>query len=198
MTLQVHPLSRLLKLEGTGGSAILYLGYVEVNLQILGIKGYNEDILLLVILTMTYSEKVQLMAGSKIIDWAMGMMTKGELRRATATWKQAHISAVLSWSLQLPHTDSKGNGKVEKGVTFSSTSDITGSREFCLDDVWGPACTTCRITIPPFGTVSIHGNTGDQGHCMQVHMLAEPACSSQLPTSLILTATYGELHPGSS
>ena len=77
LTLKVHPLGWLLELEGTGGSGIPYLGYIEVNLQIPGIKGYNEDILLLVILNMNYSEKVLVMAGFKIIDWAMGMMTKG-------------------------------------------------------------------------------------------------------------------------
>ena len=47
MNLKVHSLDRLLELEGTGGSAIPYLGYVEVNLQIQGIQGYNKDILLL-------------------------------------------------------------------------------------------------------------------------------------------------------
>ena len=77
MTLKVHPLDRLLELEGTRGSTIPYLGYVEVNLQILGMKGYNEDILLLVILTMAYSEKVWIMVGSRIIDRAMGMMKRG-------------------------------------------------------------------------------------------------------------------------
>ena len=45
MMLKVHSLGKLLELEGTGGSAIPYLGYVEVNLQVPGIKGYNEDIL---------------------------------------------------------------------------------------------------------------------------------------------------------
>ena len=77
LTLEVHPLGRLLELEGTGGSTFLYPGYVEVNLQIPGIKGYNEDILLLVILTTTYSKKVPVMVGSKIIDRVMEMMTKG-------------------------------------------------------------------------------------------------------------------------
>ena len=37
MTMKVHPLDKLLELEGTGGSAIPYLGDVEVNLQIPGI-----------------------------------------------------------------------------------------------------------------------------------------------------------------
>ena len=90
------PLDRLLELEGTRGSAIPYCGYVEVNLQILGTRGYNEDVLLLVILTKTYSEKVPVMVGSKIIDRAMGMITKGELARATVTWRQAHFGAFMS------------------------------------------------------------------------------------------------------
>ena len=110
MTLKVHPLDRLLELKGTGGSAILYLGYVEVNIQIPGIHGYNEDILQLVIPTTTYSEKVPVMVGSMIIGRAMGMITKGELVRTTATWKQAHFSAVISRSLQLPCKGARGWG----------------------------------------------------------------------------------------
>ena len=61
MALKVYPLDRLLELVCTGESAIPYLGYVEVNLQIPGIRGYNKDILLLVILTMTYVKKVPVM-----------------------------------------------------------------------------------------------------------------------------------------
>ena len=85
MSLKVHCLYRLLEVEGTGSSAIPYLGYVEVNLQIPGIRGNNEDILLLVILTMTYSEKVPVKVGSKIIDREKGIITTGELVRATPT-----------------------------------------------------------------------------------------------------------------
>ena len=94
MTLKVHLLDRLLGLQGTGGSAIPYLGYVEVNLQIPGIRGYNEDVLLLVIPITPYSEKLLVMVGSKIIDSVMGMITKGELVRATTTWKKAHLPTV--------------------------------------------------------------------------------------------------------
>ena len=110
MTLKVHPLDRLLEVEGTEGSAISYLGYVEVNWQIPGIKGYNEDILLLVILTPIYSKKVPVMVGYKIIERSMGMITKGELARAAVTWKQVHFSMVMSGLLQLPHKGSRGMG----------------------------------------------------------------------------------------
>ena len=87
---------------------------MEVNLQITGIKNYNEDILLLVIPTMTYSEKTLVMVGSKIIDWAMRIIIKGELVKVTMTWKQAHFRAVMSGSLQLPHTGPNGT-RVGKG-----------------------------------------------------------------------------------
>ena len=49
LALEIQPLGQLLELEGTGGTAIPYLGFVEVNLQIPGIQHYNEDVLLLVL-----------------------------------------------------------------------------------------------------------------------------------------------------
>ena len=96
LVLQNQPLCWLLELEGTGGSAIPYLGFTEVNLQIPGIKNYNENVLLLVIPTKAYSEMDQVMVGSKIIDRAMSLMTKGELAEVTTSWRQAHFEAVMS------------------------------------------------------------------------------------------------------
>ena len=86
---------------------------MEVNLQILGIANYNEDVLLLLIPTMTYSEMVPVMDGSKIIDKALSLMTKGELAKVTMTGRQAHFGAVMSGSLQLSHTSSNkiGSGR---------------------------------------------------------------------------------------
>ena len=84
--LKIQPLGWLLELEGTGGAAIPYLRFVEVNLQILGIRRYNEDVLLLAIPTMASSDRVLVMVGSKIIDKALVCMTAGELAKATATW----------------------------------------------------------------------------------------------------------------
>ena len=86
LDLEIQPLGRLLELEGTGGAAIPYLGFVEVNLQIPRVRRYNEDVLLLAIPTMTYSERVPVVVGSKIIDKTLSCMTAGELAKATATW----------------------------------------------------------------------------------------------------------------
>ena len=86
LTLQIKPLGQLLELEETGGAAIPYLGFVEVNLEIPGIRNYNEHVLLLVIPPMTYSETIPVMVGSKIINKVLSLMAMGELVKATMTW----------------------------------------------------------------------------------------------------------------
>ena len=92
----------------------------------------------------------QLWLGPKS-DRAIGMMTKGKLMRQTDTLKQVHFSVVMSGSLQLPHTDSKGNGEAGKGVTLSPSSDPAASQEFCLDDIWGPCIPVRGLPFPHFG-----------------------------------------------
>ena len=71
-------------------------------------------------------------------------------------------------------------------------------KEFCPDDVRGPVCTTQKVIILSFCTISVHTNTSVKGHCMWVHMLTEPMPGLQLPTAVVPMVTYGELHLGSS
>ena len=70
-------------------------------------------------------------------------------------------------------------------------------QKFQLDDVKGPVCTT-QVTILPLSTINVQANTSVRGHCMWVHVLTEPELSPQLPAEVVPTATYGELHRGSS
>ena len=204
LALEIQPLGCLLELEGTGGSAMPYLGFVEVNLQIPGIQCYNEDVLLLIIPTMTCSKMVPVVVGSEIIDRALSLITKGELKKATMTWRQADFGAVMSGSLQLSHTSSSKTGVIPipiwgQEVSHSSPeSDPMEVQTFCLHDVRGPVFITQKVTILPFSTVSVHANSSAKGHCMQVHVLTEPMPGPQLPAAVVLTVTYGELHPGSS
>ena len=191
--LKIQPLGQLLELEGTGGVAIPYLGFVEVNLQILGIRGYNEDVLLLAIPTTAYAEGVPVVVGSKIIDRALSCMTVGELACATATWQQAHFGAVMSGLLQLSCSSSE---KLEI-ENSSRENDPVEVQKYQLDGVKGAVCTTQKVTIPPFQTINIKANAGVKGHCMRVHVLTEPVLGPQLPAAVVPIATYGELHPGS-
>ena len=198
LALEIQPLGWLLELGGDRGSVIPYLGFMEVNLQIPGIQHYNEDVLLLVIPTMTYSKRVPVVVGSKIIDRACSLIMNGELKKGTTTWRQAHFGAVISVSLQLSCTNSSKTG-VEEEVSHSSPeSDPVEVWRFHLDDVIGPVCTTQKVTILLFSTVSVHANTSVKGHCMQVHVLMELMPGPQLPAAVVLMATYGEFYPGSS
>ena len=166
LILQIQPLCQLLELEGTGGAAIPYFRFVEVNFQILGIRNYNEHVLLLVIPTTTYSKTVPVMVGTKIIDKALSLMTVGELTKATMTWRQAHFGAVMSGLLQLSSCSSD-KSKMTKGATSSSEeSDPVEAWKFQLNDVKGLVHTTQKVTILPFGTVNVQANTSVRGHCM--------------------------------
>ena len=119
LTLQIKTLGQLLELEGTGGAAIPYLMFVEVNVQILGIRNYSEDVLLLIIPTTTYSETVLVMVSFKIINKALSVMTMGELAKATMTWQQVHFGAVMSRSLQ-PSCGSSERNRTGEGTRGSS------------------------------------------------------------------------------
>ena len=179
LDLEIQPLGRLLELEGTGGAAIPCLRFVEVNLQIPGVRRYNEDVLLLAIPTMTYSKRVPVVVGSKIIDKTLSCMTAGELAKATATWRQAYFGAVMSGSLQL----SCGSSEKLAKQNLSRESDPVEVRKYQLDGVKGAVCTTQKVTIPPFQTLTLKGSTGIKGHCMKVHVLTEPALGPQVAGS---------------
>ena len=112
---------------------------------------------------MAYSEMVLVIIRSKIIDRAMSLMTKGEFAKAPMMWRPAYFGAVMSGSLQLCHTSSNETG-VEKEVSHSSPrGDPMELRRFCLSDVRGLVCTTWKVTIPPFSTVSVHANSSVKG-----------------------------------
>ena len=92
-----------------------------------------------------------------------------------------------------------GQCKVTTGATSSIHQGGTVEvQKFQLNDVKGSVSTTQKVTIPPFSTINIPANTSVKGHCMQVHVLMEPSLSPQLPAVVVPTATYRELHPGSS
>ena len=100
----------------------------------------------------------------------------------------------MSGSLQLSHSSSEKLAL----QNLSGESDPVEVQKYQLDGAKGAVCTTQKVTIPPFQTMTIKGNAGVKGHCMKVHVLMEPALSPQLLAAVVPIATYGELHPGSS
>ena len=183
LDLKIQPLGQLLELEGTEGPAIPYLRFVEVNLQILEIRSYNEDVLLLAIPTTAYAEGVPVMVGSKIIDRALSCMTAGELAHVTVTWQQVHSGAVMLGSLQLFHCNSNEIKSGEKIESFSWECNPVEVWKSQLDGIKGTVCITQKITIPPFHMVNIKANASIKGHCMRVHVFTEPSPQSPVASS---------------
>ena len=97
---------------------------MEVNLQILGIRNYNEDVLLLVIPSTTYSKTVLVLVSTKTIDRTLSLMTVRELAKATKAWRQAHFEAVMSGLLQLSRSSSD-QSELTKGTTSSTQQGDT-------------------------------------------------------------------------
>ena len=125
-------------------------------------------------------------------------MTKGELAKVTMVWRQAHFGAVISGSLWLTCTNSDKT-KMGEGVGHSSQGgDPVDVRKYCLNDVRGQVCTTQKVIIPLFSTVSVHANSRVKWHCMWVYVLTELAPGLKFPAAVVPTVTYPELHLGSS
>ena len=193
LALEIQPLGQLLELEGTGGIAIPYLGLMEVNLQIPGIQHYNEDVLMLDIPTTTYSQVVPVMVGSKIIDKALSVRTKGKLKKAATMWRQAHFGVVMSGSLQLSHTKPSKTGKEEEIIHSPIERDPVEVQKFSLDDVKGLVHTTQKVTIQLFSTISVHANTSVKGHCMWVDILTESMLGPATQREIALKGSHDEV-----
>ena len=51
---EIQPLDLLVPIEGSGGTDVPYLGYVEVRMQILRISSFDQDVLILISHTTTH------------------------------------------------------------------------------------------------------------------------------------------------
>ena len=88
MGLKIQSLESMLDIEGGGGIAIPYIGYVEVQLQIPDIKNYKEDALMMVMNDSRYGKKVPFAIGTIHIHAALKKMTKDEWKNYDSIWAE--------------------------------------------------------------------------------------------------------------
>ena len=103
----------------------------------------------------------------------------------------------MSGLLQLSTNVQGGRGPME-WATPSTVPSPLHLRNSALDDAQGHVHMLQRVTTALFGTMNIHGKTDIQGCCMLAPCAHRTSMDPQLPTSIVSTATYGELHPDSS
>ena len=58
--------------------------------------------------------------------------------------------------------------------------------------------TTKPVTLPPFSTAVVKGNTKFRSHGMRLNLIAESSNGTQLPSGVQCTPTYCTMEPGSS
>ena len=68
MGLKIHSLERIVKIEGTGGGKVPYMGYVKVHFDLPQIVVFHEDVLMLVTDDGPYIKRVPVATGTLHID----------------------------------------------------------------------------------------------------------------------------------
>ena len=85
--LKIQNLQTLLGLEGAHRGEVPYLGYTELQLQIPGVSGLMQDVLMLVVLDMNYNSVVPVTIGTLHTDMILESATKEELDKLSKQWK---------------------------------------------------------------------------------------------------------------
>ena len=73
-----------------------YLGYVEVHLKIPKIKGFDLDVLLLIVPDSAHTQHTPITLGTLHINMAIKLATKGELESLNKQWKRSLVATKLT------------------------------------------------------------------------------------------------------
>ena len=167
--IQIHPLDKLVEIEGTGGDIIKYIGYIEATLILpLGSQSFEIEALLLVLPSTDYQQRVPIAIGTTITDMVVDFINKIKPDNLSKSWKAVCCATQSKWLIQ-----------------------AQPENKFLVR-------TTKPVTLPPFSTTTIRGSTKLRSHGMRLNLIAEPSNCTQLPTSVQCTPTYCTLEPGSN
>ena len=86
----------MLRIEGSGGLEVLYLGYVEVCLRILEVKAFDQDMLLLIIPDSAHTQYTPITLGTLHIYMAIKLATETELKNLNKQWQRSLVATNLT------------------------------------------------------------------------------------------------------
>ena len=96
LNLEPNQLQSILRIEGSGGLEVPYLGYVEVQLELPKIKAFNHDVLLLIVPDSAHMQSTPITLGTLHIDMAIKMATKKELENLNKQWQRSSVATRLN------------------------------------------------------------------------------------------------------
>ena len=142
LKLPIYELQTLLNFRGTGGGNIPYHGYTGVTMEIPEIKGFKEDVLMMVINDDDYGKRVPIQLGTLHIDQIISQATPDELTSLNKAWDRARICSYIG-------------GRAVK---------VQECTDFTLDQVKGSLKLTKDVTLQPFESVKVRGITKVRNH----------------------------------
>ena len=165
---KIHPLEKLVNFTGANGLAIEYSGYVEVNLQLPN-KGFNQDILILVVPHIEYHNFVPITLGTHTLETIDEHLVSNKLvQHLEPEWRLVHQAILYRQSLTKDH-------------------------------ILGLVRATKNIVIQPFSCVNISGLVKTQKGGFSLHVVAEPSIQAKLPEGIALAGEqYLNISQGSS
>ena len=167
--IQIHPITKLVNIKGTGGDTIKHVGYAKAKLSFpMGSQNFNIEALLLVLPTSEYQERVPVPIGTTITDMVVDFINQNKPNHVPKSWKVV-CCATNSKRMVQTHPSCKGSIK-----------------------------TTKPVTLPPFSTTIVKGSTQLRNLDMWLNLNAESSSGTQLPSGVQCAPTYCTLEPGSS
>ena len=169
MGIPINPIEQLVNIEGAGGDAIKYVGFIEADLIFpMGTHVFKTEALLLVLPTTEYQKRVPVTIGTSLTDMAVDSLGLFDTAKLSPSWKTVCFATQTRRQIQAQ--------QIQKQTVK----------------------TTKPTTLPPFSTTVVHGHTKLKGHGLKLNLIAEPSKNSQLPSNIQCTPTYCTLEPGSN
>ena len=186
-SLEVGPITDLMGSKvtcvGLGNAYTRLLGYVVIQVQVDGVRGYDEDQTALVILDFSkFASRVPVILRMSTIGQVVNVMREAEMDVLAMPWVNARAAHLLSVCRMT--TIGVDNGQEEK---------------FDVNDYDSLMYTQKAETIEPFSSHIVSVKTGKAyvGECINIMVQALQTQDGSLPKGLTIQNTYTELRKGS-
>ena len=191
--LTVRPLADLglyLGVEGSAGTDIPYIGYIEQNLKLPAANNYDSNQLFLVVEQCTkFGDQVPVQVGTNFQDKLLAVLPVQDLVGLVKEVKRGN-------SMQNSFTSCSN---VCRGISKEVTKQLEKAKkeiEWDLESLKGKIRLTKAVTIPAKGELQVTGVTTVKGHTKRCHVIVEPYGEKQERCNM--TPVYTDLKPGSS
>ena len=139
MGIPINPIDQLVNIEGAGGDAIKYVGFIEASLIFpMGTHVFKTEALLLVLPTTEYQQRVPVTIGTSLTDMPVDSLDLSDTTTLSPSWKT---------------------------VCYATQT----RRQIQAQQIQKPTVKTTKpITLPPFSTTVVHGHTKLKEHGLKL------------------------------